>query len=109
MDLPISLIWQGSASVGLKVALLAKKFVRQSIHGDWRNPFFTQDACESCLSLLCMGRKKPIQFGAVAMSNRIYDPHMLADVDLHLRFEDIPLGVLDFIDQDQQPSDVAMG
>ena len=56
-----------------------------------------------------MGRKKLIQFGAVAMSNRIYDPHMLADVDLHLGFEDIPLSVLDFINQDQQPSYVAMG
>jgi len=109
MDLAMSQIWRRSASVGLKVALLAKKFVRQSIHGEWRNPFFAQDACESRLSLLCMGREKLIQFGAVAMSNRIYDPHMLADVDLHLRFEDISLSVLDFINQDQQPSDVAMG
>ena len=109
MDLRINLVWQRSTSAGLKVALLAKKFVRQSIHGDWRNPLFAQDAREPRLSLLCMGRKKPIQFGAVAMSNRIYDSHMLADVDLHLRFEDVHLGVLDFINQDQQPSDVAVG
>jgi hypothetical protein len=105
----VTLLWQCSASIGPKTTPVAKKIARQLIDGEWWNSFFAQDARKPRLSLLCMCRKKPVQCGAVATPNRINDTHMLADVDLHLRFEDILLGALDFVNQDQQASEMTVG
>ncbi len=56
-----------------------------------------------------MSWKKLVQRTAIATPNRVNDSHMLAEVNLHLRFEYILLGAFDFVNQDQQASEMTVG
>src|SRR5258708_9425328 len=102
-------LWHRSASISLKAGPGAKKVARQLTYGEWRNFIFAQDAYKPRLSLLCMSWKKLVQRTSIATPDSCNDAHMLAEVNLHLRFEYILLGAFDFVNQDQQASEMTVG